>query len=69
MVSIYVTGDALSAYHLETAIAFEHCTVESFESIDWPRILQYYEWLCRLAPMDAHSSLDGKAFSKECSNS
>jgi RNA polymerase sigma factor (sigma-70 family) len=44
------TGDAVTAYHIEAAIAYEHCTATSFEATDWPRILRYYEWLCRVAP-------------------
>ncbi len=43
-------GGALSAYHLEAAIAFEHCTAENFEQTNWARILQYYEWLCKISP-------------------
>ena len=43
-------GDALSTYHLEAAIAFEHCTAESFEETNWEIILQYYEWLCKISP-------------------
>jgi RNA polymerase sigma factor (sigma-70 family) len=43
-------GDAVSAYHIEAAIAYEHCTAASFEATNWPRILAYYEWLCRIAP-------------------
>lgn len=43
-------GDALSTYHLEAAIAFEHCTAENFEQTNWERILQYYEWLCKISP-------------------
>lgn len=44
------SGDTMSAYHLEAAIAYEHCTAESYAATDWPRILSYYEWLCRIAP-------------------
>lgn len=43
-------GDTLSAYHLEAAIAFEHCTAKNFESTNWPQILTYYNWLCSIAP-------------------
>lgn len=42
-------GDALSTYHLEAAIAFEHCTAKNFEQTNWKKILQYYEWLCRIS--------------------
>ena len=44
------SGEVVSPYHLEAAIAFEHCTAESFEAVNWKRILGYYEWLARIAP-------------------
>lgn len=43
-------GDILSPYHLEAAIAFEHCIAESFEKTNWKRILEYYQWMERLSP-------------------
>ncbi len=43
-------GPILSTYHLEAAIAFEHCSAAGFETTDWDKILQYYTWLCALAP-------------------
>lgn len=43
-------GDTMTAYHLEAAIAFEHCRAPSFAATDWGRILDYYQWLCRIAP-------------------
>ena len=43
-------GDAISTYHLEAAIAFEHCIAKSFEETNWQRILKLYEWLCQIAP-------------------
>jgi len=43
-------GDEISTYHLEAAIAFEHCIAENFEQTNWKRILKYYEWLCNVAP-------------------
>lgn len=43
-------GDAVSAYHLEAAIAFEHCTASSFDNTNWPQILNYYNWLCSICP-------------------
>jgi RNA polymerase sigma-70 factor (ECF subfamily) len=42
-------GDSLSRYHIEAAIAFEHCTADSFEKTNWVRILELYEWLCRFS--------------------
>lgn len=44
------SGDSVSRYHIESAIAFEHCTAESFEKTNWKRILELYEWLCSAAP-------------------
>lgn len=43
-------GLYLSSYHLEAAIAFEHCVAKDFESTNWKNILSYYEWLCKIAP-------------------
>jgi len=40
----------MTPYHLEAAIAFEHCTAKSFEDTNWNRILELYEWLCQIAP-------------------
>jgi RNA polymerase sigma-70 factor (ECF subfamily) len=38
-------GNHISQYHIEAAIAFEHCRAEKFESTNWQQILTYYEWL------------------------
>ena len=43
-------GDEIRTYHLEAAIAFEHCVAESFGQTNWKKILNYYEWLCRISP-------------------
>lgn len=43
-------GDSVSAYHLEAAIAFEHCTASSFDKTNWSQILTYYNWLYNIAP-------------------
>ena len=43
-------GNEISTYHLEAAIAFEHCIAESFERTNWNKILDYYEWLCKISP-------------------
>ena len=42
-------GNSVSSYHLEAAIAFEHCTAASFGQTNWKRILELYEWLCKIA--------------------
>jgi RNA polymerase sigma-70 factor (ECF subfamily) len=43
-------GNTISQYHLEAAIAYEHCTAENYAKTNWERILQYYDWLCGMAP-------------------
>jgi RNA polymerase sigma-70 factor (ECF subfamily) len=43
-------GESMSTYHLEAAIAFEHCTAKKFEETNWIRILGYYDWLCKISP-------------------
>ncbi len=45
-------GDTVSSYHLEAAIAFEHCVAEKFEMTNWKRILELYDWLCNIHPSD-----------------
>lgn len=42
-------GDQISQYHIEAAIAFEHCRAETFESTNWKQILIYYDWLSSLS--------------------
>ena len=42
-------GDEISSYHIEAAIAFEHCTAKSFKETNWKRILELYEWLCKIS--------------------
>ena len=42
-------GDVISSYHLQAAIAYEHCSVQNFKETDWKRILNYYEWLCNIS--------------------
>jgi RNA polymerase sigma factor (sigma-70 family) len=44
------TGDALTAYHLEAAIAAEHCMAPDFASTNWQRIHEYYCALEKLKP-------------------
>jgi len=44
------TGDMISTYHLEAAIAYEHCIAKDFSSTNWQRILELYDWLIKLAP-------------------
>ena len=42
-------GNEISSYHLEAAIAFEHCSAENFNFTNWERILELYEWLGKLS--------------------
>ncbi len=43
-------GQVISTYHIEAAIAWEHCSAKTFKDTNWPRILEYYEWLCKISP-------------------
>jgi RNA polymerase sigma-70 factor (ECF subfamily) len=42
------TGDEISAYHLQAAIAACHCAARNYESTDWARILSLYDRLIEL---------------------
>jgi RNA polymerase sigma factor (sigma-70 family) len=39
------TGDYVSSYHIEAAIAYEHCIADSYAETNWKRILQLYDYL------------------------
>ena len=39
-------GEEVSTYHLEAAIAWEHCIASTFEETNWNQIRKYYDWLC-----------------------
>jgi RNA polymerase sigma factor (sigma-70 family) len=41
-------GESLSSYHIEAAIAYEHCTAETFEQTNWEQILAYYDLLIKI---------------------
>jgi RNA polymerase sigma factor (sigma-70 family) len=43
-------GEELSRYHMEAAIAYEHCIAPRYEDTDWKKILQYYDLLYQLQP-------------------
>ena len=43
-------GEALSSYHIEASIAYEHCIAKDFASTNWIMILQLYDWLYNLKP-------------------
>jgi RNA polymerase sigma factor (sigma-70 family) len=38
-------GEQLTVYHLESAIAAEHCLAVTFEDTNWPRMLKLYDLL------------------------
>jgi RNA polymerase sigma-70 factor (ECF subfamily) len=44
------TGDALSAYHVEAAIASCHAAAPSFAETDWRAIVDLYDVLLRIRP-------------------
>ncbi|HYE80520.1 MAG TPA: RNA polymerase subunit sigma-24, partial [bacterium] len=44
------TGEELSEYHLEAAIAYEHCRAPRYEDTDWGRIRLFYDLLLGLKP-------------------
>lgn len=61
------SGSELSRYHLEAAIAWEHCRAANFGATDWQRITRFYALLLdrfttpmiRLNAAIAHSYVDG----------
>ena len=44
-------GDLLSVYHIESAIAAEHCLSPDFESTNWPAMLRLYDLLLEQKPI------------------
>jgi len=44
------TGDQLTPYHLEAAIACEHTRARSYETTNWKDILRYYDLLYQFRP-------------------
>ena len=49
------SGDVVSRYHLEAAIAAEHCLAPSFAATHWERVVELYEQLDRLACSPLHT--------------
>lgn len=43
-------GDEISSYHIEAAIAWEHCTASSLRDTNWHQILSYYDMLAAINP-------------------
>ena len=48
------SGDHLSRYHVEAAIAAQHSLAPSFAETDWPTILKLYDDLIRIHPSPIH---------------
>lgn len=44
------SGDRLSRYHIEAAIAWEHCRSESVADTDWSQVTHLYSLLTAVAP-------------------
>jgi len=67
-------GSTISRYHLEAAIAYEHCKAASYEDTDWETILSFYDILMQLVPSPvillnrsvAVKELQGAAMALEC---
>lgn len=49
------TGDVLSRYHLEAAIAAEHCLAPTFHATCWERVVGYYVQLEQQSPAPLHT--------------
>lgn len=45
------TGDRLSVYHIESAIAAEHCLAPDFQSTNWTSMLKLYGYLLEHKPI------------------
>ncbi|WP_299261194.1 sigma-70 family RNA polymerase sigma factor [uncultured Aquimarina sp.] len=41
-------GETLTTYHLEAAIAYQHCTALNYEGTNWKEILKYYDLLSNI---------------------
>ncbi|WP_299245497.1 sigma-70 family RNA polymerase sigma factor [uncultured Aquimarina sp.] len=41
-------GDTLTTYHLEAAIAYQHCTASNYKDTNWKEILKYYDLLLHI---------------------
>lgn len=48
--SLAASGGVITTYHIEAAIAYEHCSAGSYEATNWPHIRLLYDWLMRIAP-------------------
>lgn len=43
-------GPGITSYHLEAAIAYEHCIAISYNETNWKAILNYYNLLLKISP-------------------
>lgn len=43
-------GETLTAYHLEAAIAYEHCIAKTYSETNWRKIDDYYQLLIQVRP-------------------
>ena len=43
-------GTLVTSYHVEAAIAYEHCIARTYAETNWPLILDYYTWICIFYP-------------------
>lgn len=43
-------GKSISTYHIEAAIAYEHCITKNYADTNWKQILAYYDMLLSLHP-------------------
>ena len=43
-------GNAISVYHVESAIAAEHSLARSFKETNWQRLMQLYDLLMQIKP-------------------
>jgi RNA polymerase sigma factor (sigma-70 family) len=50
LLELSASGDELSAYHLEAAIAAEHASAPSVRETNWPAIVELYDRLMTIAP-------------------
>lgn len=44
------SGPELSRYHIEAAIAWEHARAECMDTVDWSRVVSFYQTLLKMHP-------------------
>ncbi len=50
LMNIAAYGDTLTTYHIEAAIAYDHCVATTYDNTNWKQILTYYDILMRMQP-------------------